>query len=467
MDSGAEAFDVAAVVNRANGMDLATASEAELAWADRAGDRIQGWLDAWRAQVHFEMTIPRPLPDLAAERPSDDHHPADVSPGQTPADPEGDATPPLPSLGSSAPPPESAAERERKARRSWLLSCLSAFAEALRTGRITTGHVDVLAAAADRLPPAIRDRVIARGDELLSAAIGATPEKFSRSVQRIIAKAYDDEGIDRAAALRQRSGLRRGVDDATKMHWLHLQLDPERGAILFSRLTAEREAIFHGGHHKGLTNEQVELQALLNLVRPITTATTPGGGDEAPVRTQKSSTKRIHGLVLIDATTWLEGAHDRTVCESASGVPLPPDAVRRLLCWAEITYGFLFNGRIVASVAGNDLATPEQRHELRMMYRTCCHPDCRRPFDKCQIHHVIARSRHGPTDVALMVPLCTDHHDLIHHRGWGLAIDTERTLTWTAPDGTTRITPFVPLAELDQAAQPSLFGHGTAPPTAA
>ena len=141
--------------------------------------------------------------------------------------------------------------------------------------------------------------------------------------------------------------------------------------------------------------------------------------------------------------------------------------MRRLLGLAEVTYGLLINGRVVASIANNDLATPEQRHELRMMYRTCCHPDCTRPFDKCQIHHIIARSRHGPTDVALMVPLCTEHHDLIHHRGWTLAIDTDRTLTWTAPNSTTRVTPFVPLADLDRLDQPTLFDDTARPPPAA
>jgi hypothetical protein len=69
--------------------------------------------------------------------------------------------------------------------------------------------------------------------------------------------------------------------------------------------------------------------------------------------------------VLIDATTWLDGVHDGTVCESGSGVPLPPDTVRRLLCIAELTYGILINGRLVASVSGNDLATPDQRDQLR------------------------------------------------------------------------------------------------------
>ena len=49
-----------------------------------------------------------------------------------------------------------------------------------------------------------------------------------------------------------------------------------------------------------------------------------------------------------------------------------------------------------------------------------------------------------------MVPLCTTHHDAIHHHGWSLGIDADRTLTWTTPDDTPRVCPFVPLADLDR-----------------
>jgi hypothetical protein len=247
------------------------------------------------------------------------------------------------------------------------------------------------------------------------------------------------------------------------MHWLRLDLDPERGSLLFKQLDDEREAIFHGGHHTGLTSEQVDLQALLNLLTNPASAAAPA----TPERARKSSTKKLHGLVLIDITTLLHGAHDGTVCETGTGVPLPPETVRRLLCLAEVTYGLLINGRVVASVVKNDLATPEQRHQLRMMYRTCCGPDCDRRFDHCQIHHIIARNRHGPTDVALMVPLCNEHHDLIHHHGWTLTIDPHRTLTWTRPDGTTRVCPHTPLADLDRIDQPTLFDTTARPPPAA
>jgi uncharacterized protein DUF222/HNH endonuclease len=462
MESSPE-FDVVEVVRRAVGIDPPTASETELAWGDEAADLIRGWVDAFQATIQFEQTLPRPLPPLPTDPP--DLEPADgadvdeagaVDRAGADADAAGagaDRDEPLPSLGSQPKPAESSWERERKARRRDLLAELSAFADALRAGRITTGHVDVLATALARVEPAIRMRVLARGDELLASAVASTPERFSARIQRIIARAFDHEGIDRSAAQRARSGLRRGVDEATKMHWLHLDIDPERGHPLFAKLTAEVEAIWHGGHHNGMSGPQVELQALLNLLaRPAATA----GPDDAepPTTRQRSSVKKIRGFVLIDIESLLHGEHDRTVCESGSGVHLPVDTVRRLMCIAEVSYGLTINGRIVGHVANAELATPAQRDELRGMYRGCCWPGCTTPFDRTQIHHVIFRSRDGPTDVRWLVPLCGHDHDKVHHEGWKLEIDADRTLTITAPDGTVSVHPFTGLAELDQ---PRLF----------
>jgi hypothetical protein len=446
-------FDVVAVVRRAAGMDPPTASEAELAWADHASDLVRGWIDAFQATIQFERTLPRPLPPVPDDAAGDgDAGPDDAAETADPDD-GGGSDEPLPSLGSQPKPAESSWERDRKARRCDLLAELPAFAEALRAGRITTGHVDVLAAALARLDAAIRMRVLARGDELLTAAVAATPERFSGRIQRIVAKAFEDEGVDRSAAQRARSGLRRGVDDATKMHWLHLDLDPERGHRLFAKLTAEVEAIWHGGHHDGMSRAQVELQALLNLLaKPAAAAVADDGG--VPVARQRSSVKKIRGLVLIDIESLLHGEHDRTVCETGSGVHLPVDTVRRLMCIAEASYALTINGRIVGHLANADLATAEQRVELRGMYRTCCWPGCTTPFDRTQIHHVIFRSRDGPTDVRWLVPLCGRDHDRVHHDGWNLEIDTDRTLTITAPNGTVTVHPYIGLADLDQ---PRLF----------
>ena len=71
------------------------------------------------------------------------------------------------------------------------------------------------------------------------------------------------------------------------------------------------------------------------------------------------------------------------------------------------------------------------------MYRTCGHPDCTVRFADCEIHHVIAWiHQHGPTNLANLLPLCNQHHHLVHDAGWHLTLQPDRTITLRRPDGT-------------------------------
>jgi hypothetical protein len=443
-------LDVVGVMARAVALDPSAASMAELLWADRAADRLRGWLDAWQARVHVELTLPRP------SQPSDEPGGSDAASGDhgsggagagSGADGTGGSAgaagpwPPLPPLGDGPGPAESARDRERKMRRARLLADLPALADLLRAGRVSTQHVDVLAAAVAAVPDVIRHRVIDGSASLLAIAAASNPDRFSRAVQQAITVAFDVEGVERLARQRSRSCLRRGVDPATGMYWLRGELDPERGAMLFGRLDAEREALFHSGAGADLSREQVEVQALLNL--------TSGHGGE-----QASSTGKVHASILIDIATLTVGAHDRSICETSSGRPLPVEVARALVCAAQVSYGFVIEGRVVHHVANAALATTDQRRQLRMMHRTCIGHDCDVGFEHCQVHHVVWRSRDGPTAMALLVPLCTRHHDDIHHRGWVLDIDEHRNVTWMAPDGAAFDVPFLGLAGADQ---PTLF----------
>ena len=70
------------------------------------------------------------------------------------------------------------------------------------------------------------------------------------------------------------------------------------------------------------------------------------------------------------------------------------------------------------------------------MYRTCGFPDCTVRFGDCDIHHVIHWIRQrGPTDLDNLVPLCANHHHLVHDAGWHIALQPDRTLTVRRPDG--------------------------------
>jgi hypothetical protein len=82
-------------------------------------------------------------------------------------------------------------------------------------------------------------------------------------------------------------------------------------------------------------------------------------------------------------------------------------------------------------------ATPEQRTALRVMYRTCAHPDCVVGFDACDIHHATPWHPVGLTDLDNLLPLCSAHHHQVHEGGWTLTLRSDRTIELRRPDGTT------------------------------
>jgi Domain of unknown function (DUF222)/HNH endonuclease len=65
----------------------------------------------------------------------------------------------------------------------------------------------------------------------------------------------------------------------------------------------------------------------------------------------------------------------------------------------------------------------------------CAFPGCDQPASVCDIHHIIPRSRGGPTSLPNLVPLCGFHHlTAVHRWGWRLALHPDGTTTATSPD---------------------------------
>jgi hypothetical protein len=71
------------------------------------------------------------------------------------------------------------------------------------------------------------------------------------------------------------------------------------------------------------------------------------------------------------------------------------------------------------------------------MHRGCAHLDCGVGFDACRIHHVRWWwKQRGRTDIDNLLPLCENHHHLVHEGGWQLSMTPDRIATWRRPDGT-------------------------------
>jgi hypothetical protein len=79
---------------------------------------------------------------------------------------------------------------------------------------------------------------------------------------------------------------------------------------------------------------------------------------------------------------------------------------------------------------------PHLRRLVIRRDRHCAFPGCRQKPAACQVHHLIPRSRGGPTTLANLALLCPFHHLIAVHRwGWTLALNGDGTTTATSPGG--------------------------------
>ncbi|HEY2315564.1 MAG TPA: DUF222 domain-containing protein [Streptosporangiaceae bacterium] len=90
-----------------------------------------------------------------------------------------------------------------------------------------------------------------------------------------------------------------------------------------------------------------------------------------------------------------------------------------------------------------DLGKPTQtipaslRRAIITRDKHCAFPGCHQPPAACQVHHLIFRSRGGPTSLHNCCLLCVFHHEIAIHRwGWQLRLNPDGTTTATLGDRT-------------------------------
>jgi hypothetical protein len=78
---------------------------------------------------------------------------------------------------------------------------------------------------------------------------------------------------------------------------------------------------------------------------------------------------------------------------------------------------------------------PHLRRAVIARDRHCAFPGCRQKPRRCQVHHLIPRSKGGPTALWNLTLLCPYHHLVVIHRlGWTLVLNADGTTTATSPD---------------------------------
>ena len=319
---------------------------------------------------------------------------------------------------------EQATERERAA------SAAPSFEDALAEGTLSAGYLDALASATKGLNEKQRAEFMTYEGALHAAARRMRVDAFvreCRGVARQIQAASSDGRDDAAELDRQRAqaNVKRWIDKVTGMHHTHLELDPVADAALWSAIDAQVATLRHADGNARTPWQRLQVDAVVAAV---------GAGPAAD---------RVSEIgVFVDWRTLLDGFHDHSVCETVDGIPVPVSTVRRMCCDADVFPVVLGTDGEVLDVGRTErTANRAQRRAIRAMHRTCAHPDCAVSVAACRIHHVKWWWRDlGPTDIANLLPLCEQHHHMVHEGGWSLTMTPDRVVTWIRPDGSVFLT---------------------------
>jgi hypothetical protein len=324
---------------------------------------------------------------------------------------------------------------------------LDEFEAALSDGRISTGHLDGVAAAIRNLDDDTRLEFIDAQPELLHAAVGNTVDGFARQCRDLARHLTANRAASDADELdRQRANVtvKHWIDKITGMCHTHLELDPLRDAAVWSGINAQLARLCTTDGNATTPWNQLQADAVVaatSLGATRSRSTPPAGAtsvadDEADDTAHALRVPEV--TLLVDLRTLTDGMHDHSICETEDGIPLPVSTVRRLCCDAEIIPAVLGTDGVPLDLGRSvRTATRAQRRALRSMHRTCAHPDCTVPFSACKAHHIRWWWKHnGRTDISNLLPLCERHHHLVHEGGWGLTMTPDRVATWTRPDGT-------------------------------
>ncbi len=121
------------------------------------------------------------------------------------------------------------------------------------------------------------------------------------------------DGVGQHERMRRQRELRRWLDNKTGMTHTHVILDPEADAKFSEALDAAVAAEQAKPDTEDRTWEQLRADAFVALV-----SGNRGNGVAGGV------------AALIDHDTLCHGLHDRSVCETGDGHPLPPETIRRM-----------------------------------------------------------------------------------------------------------------------------------------
>jgi hypothetical protein len=303
------------------------------------------------------------------------------------------------------------------------------FGKSLDAGRVTGGHVDVLARTLRQVEPEVRDGLVEQASSLLLIAEHATTDEFARTVRaeaRRLERAGD--GLDRLERQQRAIRFSSFIDKESGMGRWNATWDPETMLRLETKIDNQLQAMFHDRQPDWCPSGLLEKQSYLRALAVIALLDGHGGRPGKP-----------EVIVVVDHTQ--PGPDGQPAIDWGLPVELPERVLTDLLGRATIHTVTVRNGVVIDAGGELDLGRTRrepnraQRRALRGLYATCAIPGCCVRFSRTKLHHVVWWRHGGRTDVANLLPLCELHHQRVHHDGWLLTLTRDRNLTIELPDG--------------------------------
>jgi hypothetical protein len=313
----------------------------------------------------------------------------------------------------------SSSQARRESRRVKAAAANPDMVKALTSGRISGEHIDAIARHTSNLESDVSSRVDL--DALLKQAAHLPPETFNRYVKRHVDAARGDHGLHDTLAKQQASQFRHWFDESTGMGRFSGSLDPERYEKLISAVEQRCASLAAEGNVE--RNPNLAAQALVEL--------TTAAGSEL------SGQNRVPSItVVVDERTAIHGPHPASLLQTENGHDLAAHSVARMACDATIRRVTLDPNGVPINVGRKyRTATGAQWAALKAIYSSCAWSNCNAPISWCQAHHIHEWEHGGPTDLANLVPLCSQHHHRVHEGQWSIKLKPDRSLHIHKPDG--------------------------------
>lgn len=293
--------------------------------------------------------------------------------------------------------------------------------EALRAGRITPAHVNVILRASDGVPPG--EACDAYETIAIERAVETSPGRLAAILPAVAAQVHD-AGVNERHQRARRERRVEVHDLPDGMAELLAVLPAVIAHGMFDRLTSMAKAVEEVEVGDERCRDEIRADVLGDLVL--------GGGPIA----SGDGLAAIHAHVQVMVPVLTAAGVSERGAELVGSGPVDAGTARRLL-GAASGWDRVMTHPVTGAALAVDRYRPgkDLRRALRVRDEHCRFPGCRQPAHRCDADHSHAAADGGQTHLDNLALLCRRHHVMKHVAAWVITHLGNGVLQWTSPTG--------------------------------